>query len=188
MDPHPLIRRWRGLGRPVRIGPGGGDALLAGIPPGGRKGAALPLGDANARALGSARTPAGGIPVVLCLCGSDPQHSAESLVEGARASGAEGIFAWPSVALHAGAFRKSLEEGGLGIETEARLLMKAREAGLLSMAAAATKSDLEYWLAEKPDVVVLLGALAVPEGAEPMLLRLRENVRVSDPESTLSLE
>jgi hypothetical protein len=67
------------------------------------------------------------------------------------------------------------------------LLAKAREAGLLTVAVAATASDLAFWLAEKPDAVALWDTVAAPEGAEPLLLRIRERDPAPDHESTLLL-
>ena len=135
------------------------------------KGAAaiLPLGDANALSLQSAkeRIPrAGSTPVIAGVCATDPLRLMDKFLQEMKAAGVAGVQNAPSVGLIDGGFRTSLEEAKLGYAKEVELMRLASKLDLLTMALVFSPEDARAMAEAGADVVVIHPGLG-RKGSKP---------------------
>src|SRR5262245_15350359 len=127
-------RRKRAAGQPLVGGRSGPDFIVVsnedklGMP--GPRGVAglLPLGDANALSLQSAReqaAKAAGTPLIAGVCATDPLRLMDKFLQEMKGAGAVGVQNIPSVGLIDGGFRKNLEEAKLGYGKEVEMVRLA---------------------------------------------------------------
>jgi predicted TIM-barrel enzyme len=124
------------------------------------KGAAalLPLGDANALSLESAkeRIPkAGTTPVIAGVCATDPLRLLDKFLQELKAAGVSGVQNAPSVGLIDGGFRTSLEEAKLGYAKEVELIRLAARLDLVTAALVFTADDARVMAEAGADAVVI---------------------------------
>jgi len=124
------------------------------------KGAAtlLPLGDANALSLQSAkeRLPqAGSTPVIAGVCATDPLRLMDKFLQEMKAAGVAGVQNSPSVGLIDGGFRTSLEEAKLGYAREVDLMRFAGKLDLLTVALVFTAEQAKAMAEAGADAVVI---------------------------------
>ena len=95
----------------------------------------MPYGDANAIVMDMAREVLPVVertPVLAGVCATDPfRVMARFLVE-VREAGFAGVQNFPTVGLVDGAFRRGLEETGMGYDKEVAMIAQARAMGLLT--------------------------------------------------------
>ena len=157
-------RRKRAGGERIVGGRGGPDFLFVsnedklGMP--GARGIAglLPLGDANALSLQSAKeriAQAGSTPVIAGVCATDPLRLMDKFLQEMKAAGVSGVQNAPSVGLIDGGFRNNLEEARLGYAKEIEMVRLAGRLDLLTAALAFTPEDARAMAEAGADAVVL---------------------------------
>ena len=118
----------------------------------------LPVGDANAEVLEMGRREifpvSGDTPVIAGVLGVDPTREMRPLLEEVRAAGFSGVINFPSVGRMDGAFRRALEEVGLGYAREAAMIALARELDLFTLAYCFTPEEAAMMAANGVDTVV----------------------------------
>jgi predicted TIM-barrel enzyme len=118
----------------------------------------LPVGDANAEVLEMGRREvfpvAGDVPVIAGVLGVDPTREIPVLLEEIRAAGFAGVINFPSVGRMDGAFRRALEEVGLGYGREAAMIATARELDLFTLAYCFTPEEAATMAQSGVDAVV----------------------------------
>lgn len=120
--------------------------------------ALLPLNNSNKFTDGFARREIldrVNVPVLFGACCFDPGTSPEQIVAQARETGYHGITNFPSAIHFDGLFRQRLEEAGLGFAREARMLARAREAGLMTFGYAKTRAEIAQLIATRVDMICL---------------------------------
>lgn len=118
----------------------------------------LPLGDANALSLESAkeRVPAAGTtPVLAGVCATDPLRLMDKFLLEMKAAGVAGVQNLPSVGLIDGGFRTNLEEAQLGFSREVDLVRFAGKLDLLTAAFVFTPEDARTMAEAGADLVVI---------------------------------
>jgi predicted TIM-barrel enzyme len=141
-----ILEAWQRK-RPLTGGAAGGDFIVvSNLDQLAVKGAAalLPLGDANALSLQSAkeRIPkAGTTPVIAGVCATDPLRLMDKFLLELKRAGVAGVQNAPSVGLIDGGFRTSLEEAKLGYAKEVELMRLATKLDLLTLALVFTAAD-----------------------------------------------
>jgi predicted TIM-barrel enzyme len=165
-------RRKRSGGAYVTGGRGGPDFLTVSnedkirLPNARGIGGLLPLGDANALSLESAkeRVPgAGGVPVLAGVCATDPLRLMDKFLQEMKAAGVSGVQNRPSVGLIDGGFRTNLEEAQLGFGREVEMLRYAAKLDLVSAAFVFTPEDARAMAEAGADLVVIHPGLG-PKG------------------------
>src|SRR5262245_55135217 len=155
-----ILEAWRRK-RPITGGANGPDFIVVSNQDQLRlKGAAalLPLGDANALSLQSAkgRVPnAGATPVIAGVCATDPLRLMDKFLQEMKSAGVAGIQNAPSVGMIDGGFRTSLEEGKLGYAQEVELVRLAGKLDLLTAALVFTAEDARAMAEAGADAVVI---------------------------------
>ena len=118
----------------------------------------LPVGDANAEVLEMGRREifpvSGDTPVIAGVLGVDPTREMRPLLEEVRAAGFSGVINFPSVGRMDGAFRRALEEVGLGYAREAAMIALARELDLFTLAYCFTPEEAAMMAASGVDTIV----------------------------------
>jgi predicted TIM-barrel enzyme len=118
----------------------------------------LPVGDANALVLEMGRREifpvAGDTPVIAGVLGVDPTREMRPLLEEVRSAGFSGVINFPTVGRMDGAFRRALEEVGLGYAREAAMIALARELDLFTLAYCFTPEEAAMMAANGVDTVV----------------------------------
>jgi predicted TIM-barrel enzyme len=118
----------------------------------------LPVGDANAVVLEMGRREifpvAGDTPVIAGVLGVDPTREMRALLEEVRSAGFSGVINFPSVGRMDGAFRRALEEVGLGYAREAAMIALARELDLFTLAYCFTPEEAAMMAASGVDTIV----------------------------------
>ena len=118
----------------------------------------LPVGDANADVLEMGRRHifpvAGNTPVIAGVLGVDPTREIPVLLEEIRAAGFAGVINFPTVGRVDGAFRRALEEVGLGYEREAAMIAYAHRLDLFTLAYCFTATEAETMARSGADVIV----------------------------------
>lgn len=118
----------------------------------------LPVGDANAEVLEMGRRQifpvAGDTPVIAGVLGVDPTREVPVLLEEIRAAGFAGVINFPTVGRTDGAFRRALEEVGLGYDREAAMIAHAHRLGLFTMAYCFTPAEAATMAQNGADAVV----------------------------------
>jgi predicted TIM-barrel enzyme len=118
----------------------------------------LPLGDANALSLESAkeRLPkAGSTPVLAGVCATDPLRLMDKFLQEVKAAGIAGVQNAPSVGLVDGGFRTNLEEAKLGYSREVDMVRLASGLDLLTAAFVFSAGDARAMAEAGADVVIL---------------------------------
>jgi predicted TIM-barrel enzyme len=119
--------------------------------------AMLPLGDANALALGIGREalgPAKGVPVLVGLCGGDPMRAVDRLLAEVKEAGFAGVQNFPTVGLIDGVFRRSLEETECGYAREVEMIRAASRLGLFTAPLVFSPEEAAAMAAAGADVLV----------------------------------
>lgn len=118
----------------------------------------LPVGDANAEVLEMGRREifpvAGATPVIAGVLGVDPTREIPTFLEEVRAAGFAGVINFPTVGRIDGAFRRALEEVGLGYRREAAMIAHARRLGLFTLAYCFTPAEARLMAESGADAVV----------------------------------
>jgi predicted TIM-barrel enzyme len=118
----------------------------------------LPVGDANAEVLEMGRREifpvSGDTPVIAGVLGVDPTREMRPLLEEVREAGFSGVINFPSVGRMDGAFRRALEEVGLGYAREAAMIALARELDLFTLAYCFTPEEAAMMAASGVDTIV----------------------------------
>jgi predicted TIM-barrel enzyme len=118
----------------------------------------LPVGDANAEVLEMGRREvfpvSGDTPVIAGVLGVDPTREMRPLLEELRGAGFSGVINFPSVGRMDGAFRRALEEVGLGYAREAAMIALARELDLFTLAYCFTPEEAAMMAASGVDAIV----------------------------------
>jgi predicted TIM-barrel enzyme len=125
----------------------------------------LPLGDANALSLESAklRVPkAGSTPVLAGVCATDPLRLMDKFLQEMKAAGVAGVQNRPSVGLIDGGFRTNLEEAQLGFAREVDLVRFASKLDLITAAFVFTPDDARTMADAGADLVVIHPGLGSP--------------------------
>jgi predicted TIM-barrel enzyme len=157
-------RRKRSAGQPIVGGRGGPDFLVVSnedklnLP--GARGLAglLPLGDANALSLQSAREripSAGSVPVIAGVCATDPLRLMDKFLQELKGAGVSGIQNAPSVGLIDGGFRTNLEEARLGYAKEVEIVRLAAKLDLITSALVFVAEDARAMAEAGADLVVI---------------------------------
>jgi predicted TIM-barrel enzyme len=155
-----ILEAWRRK-RPLTGGANGSDYIVvSNLDKLAVKGAAalLPLGDANALSLQSAkeRIPrAGTTPVIAGVCATDPFRLMDKFLQELKAAGVAGVQNSPSVGLIDGGFRTSLEEANLGYAREVEMIRLASKLDLLTVALVFTPGDARAMADAGADAVVI---------------------------------
>ena len=95
----------------------------------------MPYGDANAIVMEMAREVlpvVRSVPVLAGVCGTDPFRIMARFLLEIRAAGFAGVQNFPTVGLIDGAFRRGLEETGMGYDQEVAMIAEARRLDLLT--------------------------------------------------------
>jgi predicted TIM-barrel enzyme len=118
----------------------------------------LPVGDANAEVLEMGRREifpvSGDTPVIAGVLGVDPTREMRPLLEEVLEAGFSGVINFPSVGRMDGAFRRALEEVGLGYAREAAMIALARELDLFTLAYCFTPEEAAMMAASGVDTIV----------------------------------
>jgi len=155
-----ILEAWRRK-RPITGGGNGPDFIVVSNQDQLKmKGAAalLPLGDANALSLRSAKArllQAGATPVIAGVCATDPLRLMDKFLQEMKTAGVAGVQNAPSVGLIDGAFRTSLEQAKLGYAKEVELVRLAGKIDLLTLALVFTPDDARAMAAAGADAVVI---------------------------------
>jgi predicted TIM-barrel enzyme len=123
----------------------------------------LPLGDANALSLESAREripKAGSTPVIAGVCATDPLRLMDKFLREMKAAGVAGIQNLPSVGLIDGGFRTNLEEAKLGYAREVEMMRLAGPLDLVTAAFVFSPEDARAMAEAGADLVVIHPGLA----------------------------
>ena len=138
----------------------------------------LPLGDANALSLESAREripKAGSTPVLAGVCATDPLRLLDKFLREIKAAGVAGIQNLPSVGLIDGGFRTNLEEAKLGYAREVEMMRLAGTLDLITAAFVFSPEDARAMADAGADLVVIHPGLgAKPTAIEPTAAAARE--------------
>ena len=165
-----IVEAWRRK-RPITGGADGPDFIVVSNQDQLKmKGAAalLPLGDANALSLQSAKervARAGSTPVIAGVCATDPLRLMDKFLQELKAAGVAGVQNAPSVGLIDGGFRTSLEEAKLGYAKEVELMRLSADLGLVSAAWVFTPDDAKRMAEAGADVVIFHPGLDAREAA-----------------------
>ena len=118
----------------------------------------LPIGDANAEVLAMARREifpvSGNTPVIAGVLGVDPTRELDVLLAEIRAAGFAGVINFPTVGRIDGAFRRALEDLGLGYRREAEMIAQAHALGLFTLAYCFTPAEAALMARHGVDAVV----------------------------------
>jgi predicted TIM-barrel enzyme len=118
----------------------------------------LPVGDANALVLEMGRREifpvAGDTPVIAGVLAVDPTREMPALLEEVRAAGFAGVINFPTVGRIDGAFRRALEQLGLGYAREAAMIAQARALDLFTLAYCFTPAEAALMARSGVDAVV----------------------------------
>lgn len=118
----------------------------------------LPVGDANAEVLHMGRREifpiAGDTPVIAGVLGVDPTREVPAFLEEVRAAGFAGVINFPTVGRIDGAFRRALEQVGLGYRREAAMIAHARRLGLFTLAYCFTPAEARLMAESGADAVI----------------------------------
>jgi len=138
----------------------------------------LPLGDANALSLESARErvpKAGSTPVLAGVCATDPLRLMDKFLREMKAAGVAGIQNVPSVGLIDGGFRTNLEEAKLGYAREVEMMRLAGTLDLITAAFVFSPEDARRMADAGADLVVIHPGLGPkPTAIEPTAAAARE--------------
>jgi two-component system response regulator HydG len=120
----------------------------------------LPYGNANDQTEAMLREHIlprrGAVPVVAGVLASDPFGPTESRLENLSRLGVEGVINWPTVGFVDGRFRAALEAEGYGVESELRMLARAREMGFATFGfAVGDDRSAERFAASGVDAMIL---------------------------------
>ena len=177
-----ILEAWRRK-RPLTGGADGADFIIvSNLDKLAVKGAAalLPLGDANALSLQSAkeRIPrAGTTPVIAGVCATDPLRLMDKFLQEMKGAGVAGVQNAPSVGLIDGGFRTNLEEAKLGYAREVDLVRQADRLDLLTVMIVFTTDDARAMAAAGADAIVIhpgLGPARRPKAQEEIAAAARE--------------
>lgn len=119
----------------------------------------LPYGNANDQTLQLLREQvlpqSRDVPVVAGVFGSDPTIPLAERLTTLRNLGVSGIVNWPAIGFVDGVYRQALEDEGIGIESELRMLELAREAGFVTFGFALNAADARRFAAIDVDALIL---------------------------------
>src|SRR5579862_4234669 len=181
-------RRKRAEGTPIRGGPAGPDYFTAthfeklGLQDAPSLAGLLPLGDANALAIRSAKDrvgAAGGAPVLAGVCATDPLRMMETFLQEIRATGAAGVLNYPSVGLVDGSFRKTIEDAKLGYDREVEMIRIASRMDLITAALAFTPEEARRMTEAGADLIVAHPGFADRKSAGAVLSAIAAAARES---------
>ena len=117
----------------------------------------MPYGDANAIVMEMADevlTIVDDTPVLAGVCGTDPFRRMDRFLRQVRDIGFSGVQNFPTVGLIDGAFRKNLEETGMGYGLEVEMIRTASDMGLLTTPYAFQPSEAEAMAQAGADIIV----------------------------------
>ncbi|MDW7678436.1 MAG: phosphoenolpyruvate hydrolase family protein, partial [Bacillota bacterium] len=103
-------------------------------------------------------------PVIFGLCANDPTIRLETYIEEIKKREYSGIINYPSVGLIDGSFRKSIEEAGLGYETEVNAIRIAHKRGLFTIAFVFDEKQTEEMINAGADIICV--QLGLTKGGE----------------------
>ena len=136
----------------------------------------LPLGDANALSLESARErvpKAGSTPVLAGVCATDPLRLMDKFLLEMKAAGVAGVQNVPSVGLIDGGFRTNLEEAKLGYAREVEMIGLAEHLDLITAAFVFSPEDALIMVAAGADAIVIHPGLGPARSIEPIAAAAR---------------
>lgn len=117
----------------------------------------MPYGDANQIVLDMAREVLPVVqrtPVLAGVCGTDPFRIMKRFLRDIQAAGFSGVQNFPTVGLIDGAFRRGLEETGMGFEKEVETIAAAHEIGLLTCPYVFTEEEARAMAKAGADVII----------------------------------
>ena len=173
-----ILEAWRSK-RPLTGGPDGPDFITVsnedriGLKNARGIAGLLPLGDANALSLESARErvpKAGSTPVLAGVCATDPLRLIDKFLQEMKAAGVAGIQNVPSVGLIDGGFRTNLEEAKLGYAREVEMIRLATTLDLVAAAFVFSPEDARAMAGAGADLVVIHPGL----GPKPSLKSIEQ--------------
>jgi len=117
----------------------------------------MPYGDANQIVMDMAREVLPVVrqtPVLAGVCATDPFRIMKLFLRDVRAAGFSGVQNFPTVGLIDGAFRRGLEETGMGFDLEVEMIREAHGMGLLTCPYVFTEEEARAMTLAGADVVV----------------------------------
>jgi predicted TIM-barrel enzyme len=117
----------------------------------------MPYGDANQVVMEMAREVlpvALNTPVLAGVCGTDPFRVMKLFLREVQAAGFSGVQNFPTVGLIDGAFRRGLEETGMGFDKEVEMIRQAREIDLLTCPYVFTEDEARAMANAGADVLI----------------------------------
>jgi predicted TIM-barrel enzyme len=181
-------RKRRAEGALLRGGPVGPDFFTAthfeklGLQDAPSLAGLLPLGDANALAIRSAIdrvASAGGAPVLVGVCATDPLRMMETFLQEIRATGAVGVQNNPSVGLLDGSFRKTIEDAKLGYDREVEMIRIASRMDLITAALAFAPEEARRMAEAGADLLIAHPGFADKKSAGAVLSAIAGAARES---------
>jgi transcriptional regulator with PAS, ATPase and Fis domain len=100
-------------------------------------------------------------PVFVGCCAQDPTLDLDAQLARVKEYGLAGLVNFPSVSFFEGRYRDALEDAGLGLDREAAMLRRAKEAGLLTIGFCLRAADAQ--LLANTDVDILCLNLGIAE-------------------------
>jgi predicted TIM-barrel enzyme len=117
----------------------------------------MPYGDANQIVMDMAREVLPVVrdtPVLAGVCGTDPFRLMPNFLREVQAAGFSGVQNFPTVGLIDGAFRRNLEETGMGFDKEVEMIAQARQMGLLTCPYVFTEDEARAMTQAGADVLI----------------------------------
>ncbi|HEY9560949.1 MAG TPA: phosphoenolpyruvate hydrolase family protein [Anseongella sp.] len=162
----PLIAVVTGSGRIVKASVSAGADLIIALNAGlyrnmgfGSLAAFMPYGNANEQTEELLKTHilahSGSTPVVAGVFSADPSMSLRTRLERLQNLGVEGVTNWPAIGFIDGTIRGRLEEEGLGIASEVRMLRLARQMGFTTFGFALTPEAAYTFAKSRADALIL---------------------------------
>lgn len=170
--PSPIISVVAGSGRIARAAVESGADLIIALNAGayrntgfGSLAAFMPYGNANDQTEQLLRTHilphTRSTPVVAGVFASDPDMPVKKRLERLKKLGVEGITNWPAIGFIDGTLRSHIEQAGLGIAAEVKLLKLAREMGFITFGFALSSEDAYTFAKNNADALILNVGLTV---------------------------
>src|SRR6185436_5843843 len=94
-------------------------------------------------------------PVFVGTCAQDPSLDLDAHLARVKEYGLAGIVNFPSVSFFEGRYRDALEDAGLGLDREAAMLRRAKDAGLLTIGFCLRPADAQVLARTGVDILCL---------------------------------
>src|SRR5205807_1355763 len=117
----------------------------------------MPYGDANQIVMDMAREVLPVVqktPVLAGVCATDPFRIMKLFLRDVQAAGFSGVQNFPTVGLIDGAFRRGLEETGMGFDLEVEMIREAHALGLLTCPYVFTEDEARAMAEAGADVLI----------------------------------